>query len=62
MFELFKRPDLRNKLTYLKSREKLKAHDEIWEKICKHLKLMFIPSKRRIPHKRVYKKRKKKKS
>ena len=28
----------------LKSREKLQEHDEVWKKICKHLKWQFIPT------------------
>ena len=28
----------------LKSREKLQEHDEVWRKICKHLKWQFIPT------------------
>jgi len=60
-FEIMNRPDLASKLEYLKSREKLKQHDEIWAKICADFGWKFIPSIRKIPHRRIYKKKKKKK-
>jgi len=56
-FELFKEPKIRKFLTYLKSREKLEAHDDIWIQICREKGWNFIPSRRRIEHKRKYKKR-----
>jgi len=56
-FELFNRPDIRNHLTHLKSKEKLSAHDDIWGKICFELKWRFKPSKRLIEHRRCYKKK-----
>ena len=59
-FELFNRPDIRNTMNHLKSKEKLKAHDDIWYEICMEMKWKFISSKRRIEHKRIYKKKKKK--
>jgi hypothetical protein len=64
MFEMFKRPDIRKHLTHLKSKEKLKAHDDIWEQICEEQNWIFRPSHRLVEHKRIYKKklrRKKKK-
>ena len=60
-FELINRPDLCIHLEYLKSKEKLRQHDEIWKKICADFKWKFIPSIRRKVHKRVYKKRIRKK-
>jgi hypothetical protein len=56
-FELFKRPDVRKHLTYLKSKEKLQKHDDIWRRICADMGWTFIPSRRRVEHKRKYKKR-----
>ena len=32
-FELMNKPELRKHLTYLKSKDKLKAHDDIWKNI-----------------------------
>ncbi len=60
MFEIMNRPDLCKYLTYLKSKEKLKAHDDIWIKICEEKGWKFIPSKRAVEHRRTYKKRKRK--
>jgi len=59
MCELFQLPDVRAHLTYLKSKEKLAAHDVIWKEICDDTGWTFISSNRLIEHKRVYKKRKK---
>jgi len=56
-FELFNRPDIRNFMNHLKSKEKLRAHDEIWFEICNEMKWPFKSSKRRIEHKRCYKKK-----
>ena len=56
-FEILNLPDISAHLTYLKSKEKLKAHDAIWENICAEKGWDFIPSKRRVEHKRIYKKR-----
>lgn len=58
MFEIMRQPELSKELTYLKSKEKLKAHDDIWIKICEDKGWEFIPSKRAVEHKRTYKKRK----
>jgi len=56
-FEMFRRPDIRGFLTHLKSKEKLKAHDDIWYEICSEMNWEFKSSYRLIEHKRCYKKK-----
>ena len=44
IFELLEEDKFIVYFPYLKSREKLQEHDEIWKKICEHNKWEFIPS------------------
>ena len=42
--ELLELDDFINCFILLKSREKLHQQDQIWKKICEHLKWQYIPS------------------
>lgn len=44
LFELLGYDEFLPYFTYLKSREKLQEHDEIWKKICEYNKWEFVPS------------------
>jgi hypothetical protein len=56
-FEIFNRYDIRKHLTYLKSKEKLEKHDDIWLNICNEMGWPFHKSKRIVEHRRKYRKR-----
>jgi hypothetical protein len=44
LFELLGYDQFLPYFNYLKSREKLQEHDEIWKKICEYNKWEFYPS------------------